>query len=100
MGCETPEDIFLRTDFADAQAIGVDILYLSQATLINECLQFNHRVMILENMAHHQDPGILRRQRDQILPFTDLQGEWFFHKNMLTRMKGCLRHSIVCHRRG
>src|SRR5208283_1594505 len=57
---KTPEDVFFGADFADVEPVGVEIIDLSQMTVLNQLLQLEDRRVVTQDVANHENaaPGL------------------------------------------
>src|ERR1043166_1699173 len=53
MGCEAPQDVLFRPDFADVQPVGVQALNLAQRSVADQFLQLHYGRMVSQNMPDH-----------------------------------------------
>ena len=56
---KTPEYIFLGSNLADVEAVGIEVLDLPQLTRINKLFKFDYRPVIMEDVAHHERQLVL-----------------------------------------
>ena len=88
---KTPENVFLNPDLADVQAIGIEVLDLSQLSGINKFFKLDDCGMILKDMAHHEDQLVVLCQFHEFLSLFYGQRERFFHENVFSGKKAFLR---------
>src|SRR5215469_2433880 len=97
---KAPENVFLGADFADVEAIRIDVVDSSQGAIADELLQLDDGGMILEDVAHHQYSAVIRSYINQLRALGNVQREGFLDKDVLAREKRPLRHHIVMNGRG
>jgi len=78
MGSKAPQDIFLRPQFAQVEARGMDVLKSSEFTITDEPAQFQNRRMVLQDVAHHEDPVAFRCQLYELPTFLGTERKRFF----------------------
>jgi hypothetical protein len=100
VGGEAPEDVLLGPELADVEAVGVDVLDLAQDAGPDELLELQHRGMVLEEVAHHQDAPLAPGGLNQVLSLANGQGEGLFHIDVLAFEQRTFDHLVMGLRRG
>src|SRR5215831_8136878 len=71
MWCKAPEDVFLTSNFAEVQAIGIDVLNAPEFTAIDQVFELQNCRVIPQQMPNHKDAPLLLCQRCELSPLLD-----------------------------
>src|SRR5713101_5027965 len=99
VGSKAPENVFFRANFSNVQSVGVEIVNLSEDTVLDELLEFQDRWMIEEDMANHENPAFGLGQFHQLLAMPYIDCQRLLDQDILARFERCFRHLIVTYRR-
>ena len=90
---ETPEGVLVGAQLAEVHAVAVDVVELAQLTAVDQLLQARHGGVVLEQVAHHQDPPRPLGRRDGAFGVGDGCREGLLHEAVLARLQHARRRA-------
>src|SRR4051794_8531899 len=94
---KTPQNVFLGAQFSKIQPGRIDVLNPTQSPFTDHLLQFYDRRVILKDVSDHQNALPLFRKPHEFAPFTRVQREWFFNKDIFAVQKTFLYEFEMLH---
>src|SRR5713226_7058264 len=73
---KAPKNILLCAYFPDIQAVGIQVVNLSECPVLNQFLQFQDSRMISEDVSDHEDSALRRGQFHKVLALLHINGQW------------------------
>src|SRR5438132_2728338 len=96
---EAPENIFLSPYLPDVQAVGIQIVDLSECALLNQRLQLQDRRVIPENVADHENPAPRGGRSKGFLPCSPTTARRLLDDHVFLASKTPFDHSEGVNRR-
>ena len=97
--CKAPENVFLGPNFPDVQTVGIQVIDLTEGSVLNQLLQLQDCRMVAEDVPDHQDPTILLRDPHEIFAMFDVDRQRLFDEDIFASLQSGFGHFIVSHRR-
>jgi hypothetical protein len=91
MRSEVPENIDVIANDAQVETLAEDVAEVSKNTEVEHALDLPDRVVVEEDVAHHENSGLLLGQLHESPCFLDGSRERLFNQNILAGIKGCFR---------
>jgi hypothetical protein len=95
VGREGPEDVFFSADFADVEAVGVDVVDPAEVAVGDEALELAYSGVVLEDVADHEDPLVFCCDADQFGAFLHVEREGLFNEDVFAGEQSAFRHLVV-----
>src|SRR5262245_6232846 len=92
---EAPQYVFFAANPSKIQAVRIEILEPSEASLANQFFELQESRMVLQQVSDHQPAIEAFRKRHQFFGLIESQGKWLFDENVLARFEGCFCKTVV-----